>query len=163
MHRIFSYATLYGAFWATLHRVLTCAMLSQEYQGKTVQDFFMHCCLERLWYYCIRFWPVQNCPKSIKKKLHRIFSYAMLSRAFQATLHVVLTCGMLFKEYQSKIAQDFLCLKPFGHYIGVLPVQCCPVGIKTTLNRIFSYAMLSGATQTTLHRILNCAMLSQEY
>ena len=130
---------------------------------KLCRIFFMHCCLERLWYYCIRFWPVQNCPKSIKKKLHRIVSYAMLSRAFQATLHVVLTSGMLFQEYQSKIAQDFLCLKPFGHYIGVLPVQCCPVGIKTTLNRIFSYAMLSGATQTTLHRILNCAMLSQEY
>ena len=31
---------LSGAFQATLHRVLTCAMLSQEYQGKIAQDFF---------------------------------------------------------------------------------------------------------------------------
>ena len=55
------------------------------------------------------------------------------------------------------------CLEPLGqHYIGLLPVQC-PKSIKTTLNRIFSYTMLSGATQTTLHRILTYAMLSKEY
>ena len=55
------------------------------------------------------------------------------------------------------------CLESLGqHYIGLLPVQC-PKSIKTTLKRIFSYTMLSGATQTTLHRILTYAMLSQEY
>ena len=30
-HRICSYTKLPGAFWATLHRVFSCAMLSQEY------------------------------------------------------------------------------------------------------------------------------------
>ena len=56
------------------------------------------------------------------------------------------------------------CLEPLRqHYIAFLPVQCCPKSIKTTLNRSFSYAMLSGATQTALHRILTCTMLSQEY
>ena len=56
------------------------------------------------------------------------------------------------------------CLEPLGqHCIRFLPVQCCPKSIKTTLNMIFSYAMLSGATQTTLHAILTCAMLSQDY
>ena len=56
------------------------------------------------------------------------------------------------------------CLEPLGqHFIGFLPVQCCPKSIKTTLRKIFSYTMLSGATQTILHRVLTCAMLSQEY
>ena len=42
-------------------------------------------------------------------------------------------------------------------------MQCCPKSIKTTLHRIFSFAMLSGTTQITLHRILTYPMLSQEY
>ena len=32
-------------------------------------------------------------------------------------------------------------------------MKCCPKSIKTTLNRFFSYAMLSGAASTTLHRV----------
>ena len=56
------------------------------------------------------------------------------------------------------------CLKRLGqHCIGFCPVQCCSMSIKVTLHRMFSYAMLSGATRTTLHRVLTCAMLSQEY
>ena len=35
----------------------------------------------------------------------------------------------------------------------VLPVQCCPKSITTTLNRVFSCRMLSGATWTTLHKV----------
>ena len=42
-------------------------------------------------------------------------------------------------------------------------MQCCPKSIKTTLNKNFSYVMLSGASQTTLHRFLTCTMLSLEY
>ena len=41
LHRIFSYAKLSGASLTTLHRVLTCAMLSQKYSGKIEQDFFL--------------------------------------------------------------------------------------------------------------------------
>ena len=38
------------------------------------------------------------------------------------------------------------CLEPFGqHSIEFPAVQCYLKGIKTTLDRIFSYAMLSGA------------------
>ena len=52
------------------------------------------------------------------------------------------------------------CLEPLGqHCIGFWPVHCCPKSIKTTLNRIFSYALLSGASRTTLHRVFTCAML----
>ena len=47
------------------------------------------------------------------------------------------------------------CLEPLRqHYIAFLSVQCCPKSIKTTLNRSFSYAMLSGASRATLHRVL---------
>ena len=67
----------------------------------------MHCCLEPLGYNCIRFTPVQSCPKSIKTKLHKVFSYAMLSGACRATLHRLLTCAMLSQEYQGNIKQDF--------------------------------------------------------
>ena len=31
LHRNFSYATLSGAFWTTLHKIFTCAMLLKEY------------------------------------------------------------------------------------------------------------------------------------
>ena len=36
-------------------------------------------------------------------------------------------------------------------------MQCCPKSIKTELSRIFSYAMLSGASRTTLHRNMTCS------
>ena len=45
----------------------------------------------------------------------------------------------------------------------IFPVQCCPKSIKTTLKKIFSYAMLSGASRITLNRVLTRAMLSIEY
>ena len=49
------------------------------------------------------------------------------------------------------------------HYTGLLPVQCCPNCIKTTLNSFFSFAMLSRVSWTTLYKDFTCAMLSQEY
>ena len=67
----------------------------------------MHCFLEPLGYNCTRFTPVQSCPKSIKTKLHKIFSYAMLSGACRATLHRLLTC----EEYQGNIKQDFFLIE----------------------------------------------------
>ena len=56
------------------------------------------------------------------------------------------------------------CLEPFGqHCIGFSAVQCCSTSIKTNLNRIFSYAMLSEASWTTWYKVLTCAMLFQEH
>ena len=47
------------------------------------------------------------------------------------------------------------CLEPFGqHSIEFPAVQCYLKGIKTTLDRIFSYAMLSGDFRATLYRVL---------
>ena len=46
------------------------------------------------------------------------------------------------------------CLEPLSqHWVGLSAVQFCPKSIKEALDRIFSYAMLSGGY----------AMLSQEY
>ena len=39
-------------------------------------------------------------------------------------------------------------------------VQCCHKSVKTTLNRIFSCAMLSGTSWATLHKVLTWAMLA---
>ena len=59
----------------------------------------MQSCLEPLRQDYIEFSDVQCCPKSIKTKLHRIFSYAMLSGAFWTTLHKGFNCAMLSLEY----------------------------------------------------------------
>ena len=42
-------------------------------------------------------------------------------------------------------------------------MQCCLKSIKTTLNRIFSHAMLSGDYCITLLKVSTCAILSIEY
>ena len=47
------------------------------------------------------------------------------------------------------------------HCLGYLLVQCCSKSIKTTLNRIFSCALLSGASWITLHKVFACIMLAQ--
>ena len=72
---------------------------------------------------------MQQCPRSIKKTLHRIFSCPVLSGAFRATL-----------------------LKAFPLH-KAFPLQFCLRGIKTTLYRNFSCAMYKvaeGFSETTL-------------
>ena len=66
------------------------------------------------------------------------------------------------------------CLEALGqHYTWFLPIQCCPKSIKTTLNMIFSCAVLSGTSwishtqccpnmsETTLCKKITGAMLAQ--
>ena len=77
------------------------------------------------------------------------------------------SCVMFSLEYNITLHWIFpvqCCLDPFGqHCIGLLLEQYCPNSIKTTLNRIFSWA-LSGVSRTTLGRVFFiCAVLSQEY
>ena len=58
------------------------------------------------------------------------------------------------------------CLEPLGQHCTrflQLLVQCCPKRIKTTLDRFFSCAMLSGPSRPTLHRLFTRAMLFQKY
>ena len=45
------------------------------------------------------------------------------------------------------------------HCLGFSAVQCYPKSFKTTMNRNFFSAKLSGASRTTLHRVFTCAML----
>ena len=46
------------------------------------------------------------------------------------------------------------CLESLGQYCTrFLPMQCCPNSTETTLKRIFSCALLSGASRASLHRI----------
>ena len=45
----------------------------------------------------------------------------------------------------------------------VFPMQYCPRNIKTTLQRIFSFIILSVVSRTTLYRDLTYVMLPQEY
>ena len=66
-----------------------------------------------------------------------------------------------FKGFQYKVVWSLS--DNIAYHIGNWPVQCCSEGIKTTLDRICSYAMLSGASQTTLHRVLICALLPLDY
>ena len=50
------------------------------------------------------------------------------------------------------------CVGPLGeHCIWLWPVEYCPKSIRTTLNEIFSCALLSAASVTTLHRVFICA------
>ena len=70
----------------------------------------MHCWLEPLGFYCIRFWPMQSCPKSIETRLQSIFPDAMLSGTSRTAWHRAFTCTMLSQEHQGEFGQDyFLC------------------------------------------------------
>ena len=56
------------------------------------------------------------------------------------------------------------CLERLGqHCIRISAVQWCPKSIKTTLDKIFSDAMLFEAFGIILYRVFTCAVLSQEY
>ena len=123
-----------------MEKDFSCAMLSATSKGTSHRAF-----------------PVKYCPKSIKTTL-------MLSAASWATFHKVFTCAMLSQTYYNNIEHDFSHAMLSGqHCTRFLPVQCCRKRIKTRLSRIFSCAMLSGASRATLPRVFTCEMLSQEY
>ena len=69
-------------------------VLRQQWTG----FFLMQCCLEPLRQHCIEIWPVQYCPKSIKKTLHGIFSYTNFFEASYSILHSVFSCALLSQQ-----------------------------------------------------------------
>ena len=82
------------------------------------------------------------------------FSCGMLSheQGIKAILYMIFLCNFV-RSLLGNIAQSFdLC--------HVIPRV---LSIKTRFNKVFSYAMLSGASKTILHRILTCAMLYRMY
>ena len=102
--------------------------------------------------------------KSIKTTLKIIFSCAMFSGvSCWTTHHKIFTCVMLSPKVLRQDWTGFFpvhcCLEPQGQYwIGFLPAQCCPKSIETTLKRIFSCAMFSGASWTILHKVFTSTM-----
>ena len=66
--------------------------------------------------------------------------------------------GNVFPRVLRQFCTGFLlmhcCMEPLGYYcVSFWPAQSCLKSIEITFQRIFSYAMLSGASRTTLHRI----------
>ena len=121
----FFYTMLLGASRTALHRVFTCTMLSQEYYSNIKQDFFLY--------------------NVVWSHSDNIASDFDLCNVISRVLRPHSTGFFLIQSF----------LEPFGrHSTEFSAVQCYLKGIKTTLDRIFSYAMLSGAFQATLHRVL---------
>ena len=105
LQRIFSDAMLSGAFRVTLHRVLTCAISSQEYQGKIAQDF-LYAMLSG----------------ASRTALHRVFYRC---NVVPRVLRQHCTGFFLMQN----------CLEPLGRdSIEFSAVQCYLKGIKTTLD-----------------------------
>ena len=132
----------------TLNRIAFCAMFSGA-SWTTLHKFFTYAMLSQQEYE------------------DNTFSYAILRVAFWATCtrfylwNVVLT--VLGQHWTGFFLCNVVPRELRQHWTGCLLEQCCPKRIKTTLNRMFSWAMLSGASRTTLHRVCTCVILSQEY
>ena len=132
LNRNFSCAMWSWANWTKLHKIFTCVMLSQEYWDNIKQEFFQ----------CNVVWNL------LDNIAQRLYLCNVVSR-------VLLLYWTEFFHVQ-------FFLEALGeHCKRFLPVQCCPKSIKTTLNRVFSCAMFSGANWTTLDKVFTCAMLSQ--
>ena len=109
--------------------------------------FLIQSCLEPLGQHCIGLPAVQCCPKSIKT----IFFicnvvWSLLSNVAQSFD----LCNVVPRVSRQNCTELFFtqcCLAPLGqHCIGFWPVQCYPKSTRTTLDRIFSYVMLSGVS-----------------
>ena len=98
----------------------------------------MKCCLEPFLQHCIGFWPEQCCFESIKKILHRTFSYSKLSGASRAALYnrVFDLCNVVPRVLRQNCTGFLLlgcCLELLRkHCVGFLPDHCCPNSIKAT-------------------------------
>ena len=132
LNRFFSCAILSGASsWTTLHKVFT---------------YFPNVVPRVLRQHHTWFFPVECCLEPLGQHYTRILPAK---------------CWPTRVRQHSTGFSPVQCLEPLGQYCTrILPVQCCPKRIKTTLNRFFSCAMLSGASWTTLYKDFTCAMLS---
>ena len=110
LHRIFSYALLHGTSRILLHKVLTCAKLSQEYWDNISEDFsyaMLSGASRTTWQ---GFLLVQCCPKGIKAKLHRTFLCNVIW-SLSNNMVWALTCTKLSQEYYDNISQSFFLYK----------------------------------------------------
>ena len=128
--------------------------------------FPVYCCLKPQGQHCIRSWPVQRCPESIKTILNRIFSCALLSGASWTTLHKVFTCVMLAHGltdnfYEENNLYHVVSTILGRHCIGILYSQCCPNMSETTLHKINAFTMLAQNAQKSFCRKITYIMLSR--
>ena len=96
-----------------LHRVFSCAILSEEYKDNIEQNFFhVQCCLEPLGKYCARFLPVLWCLKRIKTTRKRIFLVECCLKP-QGQHYI----GYFLCNVVSVVLRQ--------HWTGFFPVHCC--------------------------------------
>ena len=71
-------------------------------------------------------------------------------------------CGkVMFRRHCTGFYLVQCCLESLGqHCTRFLAVQCCPKSIKTSLNKISSCTLLSGASWTTLLKVFTFVMLA---
>ena len=144
LNRIFSYAMLSWASWTTLHKVFTCACNFVTGVLREHWTIFFPCnvvwslldnlvFLVTLCNVVLRIikttlkdiFPVQYCLQHQGQYYIGFFLWTIISKALRQH------CTWFFPvQYY---------LQPFGQYCArLLPVQCCPKSITTTLNKMFS-------------------------
>ena len=120
------------------------------------------------WATCIRFLPVECCPKSIKTTSNRIFFCALFFGASRMTSHRSFTCvifsiqGVLRKHWTGLFLCNVDCNLldniAKGYNIAHL-YYIVPKVLRQHSSGFFSCAMLSGDSWTLLHEDFTCSML----
>ena len=132
---------VFGVFQTTLHRDLTCAMLSQRQHW--TKFLLVHCCLEPQGQHCTWFYSMQYCPK------------------------IIISLGNIQLEKPSpedtaweKILFNVVLMLFGQHYIGKNPVQWFSRGSQHCIG-ISSIRCCLNRSETTFHKKITCVMLFQ--
>ena len=132
----------------------------------------MECGLEPLGQHCTRILPVQCYIKDTKPTFNSSFSWEMLSGASWIILYLCNVVPLVLRQHSTEIFSSAVLSQV--SCTRILLVQCCLESIKTTLNSLFSSAMLSRVSRATLQccpkdikptlsRNFSCAMLSRVF
>ena len=108
-------------------------------------------CLWTVDQHCKGIFLVQCWPSHTKASFYRLFFREKMNMCFGPTLHKLFSWTMLCHDILRQLWFDDIlmqCCEPLRQHSTENFYLCN--GIKTTLNRTFSYAMLSGASRTTL-------------
>ena len=138
---------LSGVSWTIFHRFLTCVMLSQSIKTTLNRIFSCQCCMQPLEQLCIGFWHLQCFPRVLRQHWTEFFPVQCCLEPLEQNYIGFFLCKGVPGVLKDNISQPLR-----QHCKGFWSVSCCPRSIKTTLHRIFSYAMMSGAHRTILHK-----------
>ena len=165
---------LYNVVWGLLgitQGFYLCDVVPRVLRRHWTEFFHVKCCLEAYWTIFITrgfyLWLYNVAPREFKTPRTRINSCAMSSRTSRTTHYIgFFFCnvapGVLRKHCHRTFSGSMLSGASWleQHCTRFLPLQCCPKGIKITLNKMFSFALLSGASRTTLHWVFTSAMFA---